>query len=206
MLLLGFYFMLHSGEYAYTDNERATPFRLKHGHLFVRTTRLNHLTGPLHLLSSATAVALEFDRQKNGVRGEVISLSRSGHPIAAVVNRVKHLRQHNATLDTPLYCYWNTSSWAYIISKDLTNALRTATLTVGPQEARSVSARSLHSAGAMALYCAGMDKTTIQLLGRWKSEELLRYLHAQAFPVTAQCAQLMLQHGNFAMIPTQPLP
>jgi hypothetical protein len=58
----------------------------------------------------------------------------------------------------------------------------------------------------MALFCAGMDKTTIQLLGRWKSDELLQYLHAQAFPVTAQCAQLMLQHGDFAMIPNQPLP
>jgi hypothetical protein len=51
-----------------------------------------------------------------------------------------------------------------------------------------------------------MDKTTIQLLGRWKSDELLQYLHAQAFPVTAQCAQLMLQHGDFSMIPNQPLP
>jgi hypothetical protein len=57
----------------------------------------------------------------------------------------------------------------------------------------------------MALFCAGMDKTTIQLLGRWKSEELLHYLHAQAFPVSARAAELMLQHGNFAMIPNQPL-
>jgi hypothetical protein len=57
----------------------------------------------------------------------------------------------------------------------------------------------------MALFCAGMDKTTIQLLGRWKSDELLRYLHAQAFPVIAHCAQLMLHHGDFAMVPNQPL-
>ncbi len=117
-----------------------------------------------------------------------------------------HLRTHNASPETPLYAYWNTSEWASIVSRDLTTALRTAATAMGPLEASSISARSLRSAGAMALFCAGMDKMTIQLLGRWKSDELLRYLHAQAFPVTAHCAQLMLQHGDFAMIPNQPLP
>ncbi len=208
MLLLGFYFMLRPGEYAHTKSKESCPFRFKHLHLFAGRHRINHFTAPIHQLYTATSIALEFDKQKNGVRGELITLSRSGHsilcPVVAAISRVQHLRQHNATPNTPLYSYWQ-QSWKTIISQDLTYALRTAATTLGPAEAESISARSLRSAGAMALYCAGMDKTTIQLLGRWKSDELLRYLHAQAFPITARCAQLMLQHGDFAMIPNQPL-
>jgi hypothetical protein len=210
MLLLGFYFMLRPGEYAHTKSQESSPFRLKHVHLFVGRRRLNHLRGNVHEFSAATSIALEFDKQKNGVRGELITLSRSGHPticpVIAAINRVKHLIQHHASPELPIYSFWTGTTWDTIASRDLTTALRTAALTLGPQEAHSISARSLRSAGAMALFCAGMDKTTIQLLGRWKSEELLRYLHTQAFPVTAQCAQLMLQHGDFAMIPNQPLP
>jgi hypothetical protein len=114
MLLLGFYFMLRPGEYAFTDSKTATPFHLKHVHLFTGNRRLDHLTGPIQPLASATAVALEFDEQKNGVRGEVITLSRLGHlticPVAAVLNRVKHLRRHSAPANTPLYSYWTGST------------------------------------------------------------------------------------------------
>jgi hypothetical protein len=209
MLLLGFYFMLRPGEYAYTDS-KATPFRLRHIHLFARNQRINHLTCTFPELAAATSVALEFDKQKNGVRGELIGLSRSGHqticPVMAILNRVKQLRRYNATRDTPLYAYWSGSSWANIISTDITRALRDAMATTDADATDQISARSLRSSGAMALFCAGMDKTTIQLMGRWKSEELLRYLHTQAFPVTAQCAELMLRHGDFAFIPNQPLP
>jgi hypothetical protein len=210
MLLLGFYFMLHPGEYAHTKSKEASPFRFKHVHLFVGRRRINQFTALTHQLASATSVALEFDRQKNGVRGEVITLSRSGHkticPVMAAIARVTHLKQYHASPDTPLYSYWTSTAWEAIVSKDLTMALRTAAAsTLQPVELSSISARSLRSAGAMALFCAGMDKTTIQLLGQWKSEELLRYLQAQAFPVTTRAAELMLQHGNFAMIPNQPL-
>jgi hypothetical protein len=210
MLLLGFYFMLRPGEYAHTDSKEASPFRLRHVHLFAGNHRLNHLTGPLYQLASATRIALEFDKQKNGVRGELIGLSRSGHPticpVMAALNRIRQLRRHNASPDTPLYSFWTGSSWGNVISNDLTRALRAAMATTAPHTTDDISARSLRSSGAMALFCAGMDKTTIQLLGRWKSEELLRYLHTQAFPVTAQCAALMLHHGDFAFIPNQPLP
>jgi hypothetical protein len=77
MLLLGFYFMLRPGEYAQTKSNDTSPFRFKHVHLFAGRRRLNHFTTPLYQLFAATSVALEFDRQKNGVRGEVITLSRS---------------------------------------------------------------------------------------------------------------------------------
>ncbi len=39
MLLLGFFFLLRPGEYAYTDNENAAPFRLCDMHLLVQNRR-----------------------------------------------------------------------------------------------------------------------------------------------------------------------
>jgi hypothetical protein len=53
----------------------------------------------------------------------------------------------------------------------------------------------------MALVCADVDPDRIQLLGRWKSDEMLRYLHIQVLPIVAPLASLMVQHGFFSFIP-----
>jgi hypothetical protein len=58
----------------------------------------------------------------------------------------------------------------------------------------------------MALLCAGVDPTLIQLFGRWRSSEMLRYLHVQLVPVTHAFSPAMLRHGNFSMIPTTDAP
>jgi len=111
-------------------------------HLMVGCRRLLHRTCPLHELHAATFACLEFTTQKNGVRGEMIGLGRSG----------------NAA-----FC-------------------------------------------AMALLCGNVDTDRIRLLGRWRSDKMLRYLHVQAFPVVANIASTMLQHGNFTLIPNNPHP
>jgi hypothetical protein len=51
-----------------------------------------------------------------------------------------------------------------------------------------VSIRLLRSSGAMSLLCAKVDTDTIRLLGRWRSDEMLRYLHIQAFPLLVPLA------------------
>jgi hypothetical protein len=53
----------------------------------------------------------------------------------------------------------------------------------------------------MALLCGHADTDRIRLLGRWRSDKMLHYLHVQAFPVVALLAPTMLQHGNYALIP-----
>ena len=50
----------------------------------------------------------------------------------------------------------------------------------------------------MALLCAGVDSDRIRLLGRWRSDEMYRYLHVQAQPVmTAGLSAAMLRGGSF---------
>ncbi len=212
MLILGFFFLLRPGEYAHTSNEDASPFRLCDIHLMVHTRRLNPYTCSEIDLDATTYIGLEFTTQKNGVRGEIVGLGRSGHhvlcPVCAMINRVKHLRAFRAPTTTPIYSYHNNIKWQPINTTVLTLHLRWAVAAlshevgIAPEE---VSIRSLRASGAMALLCAEVDTDKIRLLGRWRSDEMLRYLHVQAFPVLAPMASLMLRHGYFTLLPNHPL-
>lgn len=211
MLTLGFFFLLRPGEYARTTNPDSTPFRLQDIHLRVGQTLLPHLRCSLHDLHHANFVCLEFTNQKNGVRGELIGLGQSGDPefcpVAAIINRIIHLRQHHAPPNTPLYSYF-TRTWEAVTTTSLTSILRQAALTSGPAlgiTPQDISVRSLRATGATSLLCAQVDTDRIRLLGRWRSDEMLRYLHVQAYPVVADLAPTMLQHGDFHLIPNQPL-
>ena len=64
-----------------------------------------------------------------------------------------------------------------------------------------IQAYSLHSGGATALLCAGTDPLYIQLIGRWNSQAMLRYLRSQAGPVMLQQSAKMLQHGSYSFNP-----
>jgi hypothetical protein len=207
MLLLGFFFLLRPGEYAYTPNPEAAPFRLTDVHLLIHNRRLHPLTASTQELERINYIALEFTTQKNGVRGELVGLGRSGHPrhcpVVALINRVKHLRQHHAPLTTPLYSYFHIR-WHRIDTTLLTQHLRHAVVAMGHDygiQSHQVSIRSLRSSGAMSLLCAKVDTDMIRLLGRWRSDEMMRYLHVQTFPLVAPLAAQMLQHGNFTLIP-----
>ena len=211
MIILGFYFLLRPGEYADTANPESSPFRLCDVHLFCHGARIS----PQQLAAGTlpTFVALEFTTQKNGVKGELIGLGASGDPsfcpVHTVRNRVLALVQHRAALTTPLYTYYANNLTFSITSAHLTSALRVAVQIVGiplgltPPD---ISTRSLRCSGAMALLCANVDTDRIRLLGRWRSDEMLRYLHVQAVPVVAPIAAAMLRNGHFNLLPNQPLP
>jgi hypothetical protein len=57
----------------------------------------------------------------------------------------------------------------------------------------------------MALLCAQVDPDMIRLMGRWRSNEMLRYLHVQSFPLLEPLASQMLRHGQYTMMPNHPL-
>ena len=54
----------------------------------------------------------------------------------------------------------------------------------------------------MALLVAGIDPDIIQLLGRWRSDEMMRYLHLTAEPIMKDFAKQMLA-TNFTLAPSQ---
>jgi hypothetical protein len=65
-----------------------------------------------------------------------------------------------------------------------------------------LSARSLSPGGATVLLCTGIDTDVIQLLGRWKSDAMLRYLRVAALAHTSNLSQQMLTAGTYTFAPT----
>jgi hypothetical protein len=146
-------------------------------------------------LHGATFASLTFTTQKNGVRGKVIGLARSG---------ALHLRNHAAPATTPLATYFENAAWHPIRPAAITSVLQVATAILGPSVGflpDSISARSLRAAGAMALLCAQVDTDVIRFIGRWRSDKMLRYLHVQAKPAMCHIVSRMLSHGSFVLHP-----
>ena len=213
MATLAFFFLLRPGEYTATPSD-TTPFRIADVRLASAGTYLDWATTPDHAFSAATFTTLTFTTQKNGVRGEVIGLGRSGHPhlcpVRAIIRRLLHLRRYGALPDTPLAVYFFNNTWCRMTPADITSVLRAAVTALGPAtlgfQARHISARALRAAGAMALLCANVDTDVIRLLGRWRSNEMLRYLHLQAEPIMRNFAQDMLSGGAFVLLPNADVP
>jgi len=214
MIAIAFFFLLRPGEHTGSGSE-STPFRLADVQLFHGPVRLNLETASDTALLSATFASLTFATQKNGVRGEVIGLGHSGNPqfspAICVARRVILLRQHNAPPNTPLASVYSTQKQCFepIKAPHITAALKLACTVMGPQFGFSpsdISARSLRASGAMALLCAQVDSDVIRLLGRWRSDEMLRYLTVQAAPVMRDFSSRMLNHGSFTLHPNQDVP
>ena len=86
----------------------------------------------------------------------------------------------------------------------VTNLLRQAAARVGHQygiKPADISARALRASGAMALLCAGVDRTISQLMGRWKTDEMLKYLHIQCPSLVRDLAPRMLAAGDYSFTP-----
>jgi hypothetical protein len=181
---------------------------VRHVHLSRGSHRLNIYLDTPNTLQTVTHVALELDKQKNGVRGELVGLGRSGHPlwcpVATMIRRILYLRSHHAPPDMPLHQYYDHNHWHPITTTMLTKTLRRSAITLRAASgitAHDISIRSLRASGAMALLCAAVDPDIIRLLGRWRSDEMLRYLHVQALPIVTPLATQMVQCGDYAFLP-----
>ena len=181
MITIGFFFSCRPGEHMVTfDNKH---FKLSNVQFYKDKKPVPIQSSKL--LHTANFLTLTFDTQKNGVKGERIghgySTSATLCPILAVAHRVAHLNLHKAKPPQPLCSYYHSasSSYRYLASQDITQVLRASALhhprfCVNPA---SVECRSLRTSGAMALFSRGVDALLIKLVGRWRSDAMLYYLH-----------------------------
>ena len=164
---------------------------------------LNTLACSSEDLLASTFVCLTFTRnQKNGVRNETIGHGRSGQPHLCPVHCL--VLRALTTPATPLNAVpLNSTIVRYVLACTVTARIRAA-LHLHPDPAytqEDVSARSTRAGGAMALLCAGIDGDRIRLIGRWRSDEMYRYLHVQAAPVMTGLAAAILRGGSFRLTP-----
>lgn len=205
-LIIGFFYMLRPGEHTW-DRKNHHPFRFCDTSFSTDgTTAINGVTITDAALQAATRVFLNFSTQKNGERDEAITHGDTTDPIlspvAAIRRRVQHLRCHQAPPATPLYTvFLPHGKHRHVLSSQLTKELRNSCAAIGPSlgiKPQEISARALRAGGAMALIRARVDPSLVKLMGRWKSDIMLRYLHRSALH-TADFAAAMLQFGEFVI-------
>jgi hypothetical protein len=208
MIAIAFFLLLRPGEYTAPKQDNS-PFRLQDVLLTVGPNRYTGSTLPLHLIPAVTFGTFTVTNQKNGIRGHSFGLARSGNPslcfLGSTLRRIRHLRENNAPPDTPLCTYYIEGVPRFVTANNITTTLRFSVTALGPNlgfTAKEVSARSLRSAGAMALLCAGVDTSKIKLLGRWLSDEMFKYLTVQAQPIMHNFARLMVAGANYSLNPS----
>ena len=211
LITLGFFFLLRPGEH--THNSGSQPFRLMDVTFQLGNQSYPAATADLANIRLATFSTLTFTTQKNGVQGEKVGHARSGHsttcPVAALIRRVLHLRAHNAAPTTTLCTVYTTARTPKTVTSTvLTATLRSAAASLPDLgfHPKDISARALRAGGAMALLCGHVDANIIQLVGRWRSDEMLRYLHLQAYPLMMHLAPSMVRGGQFRLLSHQTLP
>jgi hypothetical protein len=212
MLCITFFFLCRPGEYTAPTGQNA-PFRWTDITFYFGMRRVLAVNVTPDDLDRATFVTLTFTTQKNAVRGEVIGLSLSGDPfvcpVIATAQRVRHLLAHHTPADTPLCTYFQDDQASYVTPTDIATTLRASVRALGSAigcHHSEFSACSQWAAGAMALLCAHVDSGTIRLLGRWHSDEMLRYLTVQAQPIMRDFATRMLQGGQYTLLPNAQVP
>jgi hypothetical protein len=198
LMWLGFFFLLRPGEYLW-QSKNGFPFKLKQVFFRVSGMEFRGDVIPLHLLdaSRVTFAGLIFDKQKNGVPDEKIGLGTSinGHnPVANLVDIVSHLRAHPQTTgDTPLYHFYNELGTACAVtSRMVTKFLRKVAISVQVDQPPTVGA--LRCTGATALLEGHIPTSLIKLLGRWRSDEVFRYLHTQSEPLMQELTDVLVEH------------
>ena len=209
LAMIAFFFMLRPGEYCSGGSDvQKSPFRIKDVQFGIdqRDIPAIKITKSQH--HKLTIVSLTFTDQKNGVKGGSITHGRTTDlkvdPVQCVLNRIMYLHQHGAPATIALCSYLHKNVWTELTASDITEAMRVTVRAHGKQFGlldSDISARSMRAGGAMALLLAGVPEDTIKLLGRWKSNAVLAYLHISAKELTKGYSQKMFSGGNYTLVP-----
>jgi len=211
LCVLGFFWLLRPSEYLSTTHHgRTEAFRLRDVTFVIDGRILPATTVPLNDLKTGGRISraiLTFNDQKNAVRGEQICHSPSQDltycPCHALARICGHLQAHGERPDCPIY-----QCAGHVITAAMaTVALRTAAASVQattgiPPDRLSV--RSLRPGGATAMLCANIDSDLIKLIGRWKSDAMLRYLRVGSHDTTSALAARMHAAGSYTFSTLNP--
>jgi hypothetical protein len=195
LMWIGFFFLLRPSEYLWTTAAQS-PFTLADITFKVAGVFEGAATISMEQLAAATMVGFNFTEQKNGIKNETICLTRSGEPHACPVRRtahhIRHLRTNLAPADTPIFTFYENSTIGALAVSDrmITHFLRkAASCTPYPGD---YTVGALRNTGAQNLLEAGVPKHMIQLIGRWRSDEIFRYLTARSETLMQPYAEAMI--------------
>ena len=217
LTVIGFYWwLMRPCEFALSDSPGLQTQAFRFCDITVSHEGEMHLGPDASFLNDVNKVAdlesaaVTFTDQKNGTKGETISQKANDHdwlcPAKAIGWILHHFHVSKAGPQTPLYHHWCPTRrlWRQINYDMVTTALRIAGRHLQAQtgvDPSLLTIKGLRSGGATALLCAGVDSNATALLGRWRSDAMLRYLRIQAAVHTQHYSQAMLAAGFYTLTP-----
>lgn len=161
---LGYFAFLRSGEF--TVNEPFDPSQ----HLAVGDLAVDSHLAP-------TSVSIHLKRSKTDQEGAGITLyvSRTGQeicPVSAILSYLVSRRARTQSANGPLFIHENGSPLSKVA---LVRWLRTTLSSAGMDPTR-FSGHSFRIGAASTAAARGIEDSTIQSLGRWKSDSFKRYI------------------------------
>ena len=126
------------------------------------------------------------------------------------MRRINHIRKHTNNPDTLLSTYFTSHAEPRHITRyNINNTLKVAVSVLGLQRynisPNQVSSHSLRAGGAFALHQANVHPHTIQIMGRWRSDTFMQYIHEQFTAFSTNLSTLMSQARLTHNIQIQPL-
>lgn len=210
---IAFFFLMRPSEYCYTRPAKDMQ-------------TIPHTAASIHFLSGTppsltdendpklSHAGLTFGDQKNGSKDDKVTHCLSGHdtlcPVRALQARKKTLAALSAghgtdlpTMDIFMFHHTKRNKLARVTSAHIQQALRIAAAGLEATTgilASKIQARSLRAGGATALLCGKIDKDTIKLLGRWKSDAVDNYLRKNVISTETTYASTMVSSGHYTFI------
>ena len=163
---------------------------------------------PLSDLQHSDFSSLVFNDQHNAVRREYIVNGRCGHThdcdILWILSCVRCLNSCVAPATTPLCAIHISTGWHSIRNAKITSTLRSACDTSVYRlgiTSHNLSTHSLWYGGEIPLLLGNINPNTIQIICRWRSDEMLQYLHVTSNPLMCRYTATMVSTGWYTLTP-----
>jgi hypothetical protein len=110
-----------------------------------------------------------------------------------------------ANNDTPISAIWKYNCINHITSKQITDTLQDAVLSIGEDSlhiaTHEIGTHSIRSGAAMAMFLGSCPVFLIMMIGCWSSNAFLRYIWKQVEEFNHNVSQKMLTHMFHKHIP-----
>lgn len=186
------FFALRACEYSFTsDPSPKTPILTLGDFTFLKNGKEISVNR-----KEADQVIIRFQNQKNGTKGEKqIRFAKDNKSYNAciiwgrIIDRISSYQ--GADKDTPVSTVKIENKFHQIHYDDINKLLKNCAKEIG-LEAKEylITPHSIRVSFATILFAKGVDIETVKLLGRWKSEAVLRYIRSTVEMITTQPALL----------------
>jgi hypothetical protein len=202
LIVIAFFFLFRVGEYtpAGTKKTRTVQFRLCDMTFWKRQgqhTIAIAYDAPDQEILDAISVTYRLDNQKNTHRDDTLSHDRAPDdqldPVRASARRFLAARALSQGNRETLICKYSPTRHitARTIQTTLLRAAKRCNLSARGYDYNRIGTHSIRAAGAMALYLNKVDPSLIQLMGRWRSQTWLTYIHSQIAATTQALSRIM---------------